>query len=151
MFLLMENSREIVRKTCPIEETTTNNVAEYVGLIEGLKELKLRKIVGAQIFMDSQLIVTAITRISCYGNRMKGSPHKKAPHLIPFWEEASVLMKETNSSLSWIRNTENLVDPHTIIMTRNNQWWDRVDALRKDQNYFNKETLPRGTFGERTF
>ena len=103
MFLLVdENEREIRRKKIPIYGTTTNNVAEFIGLINGLEELDRLGEKGVQVYMDSNLVV----------NCVNGTWKCKAPHLKMFCATAKGLLLETHAILDWLPNTENLVDQH---------------------------------------
>ena len=63
-------------------DITTNNVAEYSGLIEGLKHIGNSE--HLKIYGDSKLVI----------EQMKGTYKVKAPHLIPLWREAQNIVKK---------------------------------------------------------
>ena len=63
---------------------STNNVAEYYGLIEGLQRALKEGIKSIEIFADSQLVVKQI----------KGEYKVKAPHLKPLYSKATELLKK---------------------------------------------------------
>jgi ribonuclease HI len=62
--------------------TTTNNVAEYRALIEGLKAVKEWKPDRLEVYLDSKLVV----------EQMKGGYRIKAPELLPLHKEAKELL-----------------------------------------------------------
>jgi ribonuclease HI len=63
--------------------TTTNNVAEYKGLILGLKQLKYLNINKVIVKGDSMLVI----------NHMTGKYKVNAPHLITLYNEAKELIE----------------------------------------------------------
>ncbi len=64
---------------------TTNNVAEWTGLLEGLNEiLKLSNSPKIQVYLDSQLVVRQVT----------GQYKVKQPHLIPIHLNVKNLTKK---------------------------------------------------------
>jgi len=62
----------------------TNNVAEYNGLILGLKNLPKNEELCIKVHGDSKLVIEQI----------KGNWKVKAEHLKPLWSEATDLIKE---------------------------------------------------------
>lgn len=62
---------------------TTNNVAEYAGLLEALRIAKLRGATGVEIVSDSQLLV----------RQMLGEYRVKHPNLVPLFLEAQQLRR----------------------------------------------------------
>jgi len=62
---------------------TTNNVAEYTGLILGLKRAKAMGLRELEVLADSELVVKQLT----------GEYQVKADHLRPLHDEARALMK----------------------------------------------------------
>ncbi|MCX7031766.1 MAG: ribonuclease HI family protein [Spirochaetes bacterium] len=62
---------------------TTNNVAEYTGLILGLKRAKAMGLRELEVLADSELVVKQLT----------GEYQVKADHLRPLHDEAKALMK----------------------------------------------------------
>ena len=61
----------------------TNNVAEYSGLILGLKSLMKYREQSIKVHGDSKLVI----------EQMKGNWKVRAPNLIPLWKEANELIK----------------------------------------------------------
>ncbi len=62
---------------------STNNVAEYTALIEGLKKALDMGVKELEIYSDSLLVVKQI----------KGEYRVKKPHLMPLFEEAKKLLQ----------------------------------------------------------
>ena len=81
---------------CEYVGNTTNNVAEYKGLILGLKYLKMNykflKIKG-----DSMLVI----------NQMTGKYKVKSPHLLVLYNEAKELCQDMNVEFIYIPREEN--------------------------------------------
>lgn len=73
---------------------TTNNIAEYTGLIKLLEHiLKMnRHLESIMIMMDSQLVVYQIN----------GSYRVKDVKLIPLHAKASALLSATNAKVMWV-------------------------------------------------
>lgn len=61
---------------------TTNNVAEYQGLILGLEAALARGIKRLEVRLDSELLV----------RQLQGRYKVKAPHLLPLYQEAKALL-----------------------------------------------------------
>ena len=94
---------------CEDGKSSTNNVAEYYGLIEGLAECIKRNFAGQNIFVfgDSSLVCNMAAGV--WG---KKNPHKKAPHLIPLLERVHLAIVELNRrgnrvSIQWIPRESN--------------------------------------------
>ncbi len=69
---------------CEISEyigKTTNNVAEYMALIRGLKECLALDLLDVSVYMDSQLIV----------KQCVGEYKVKTPHIRPLYNEVKTL------------------------------------------------------------
>jgi ribonuclease HI len=62
----------------------TNNVAEYSGLIFGLKNLVKYNERSISVYGDSKLVI----------EQMKGNWKVRAPNLLPLWNEAQTLIKD---------------------------------------------------------
>ncbi len=73
----------IVAKLGKFLGESTNNVAEYMGLILGLKRAKAMGIKELDVFSDSELLV----------KQLNGDYAVKADHLIPLHDEAKSLLK----------------------------------------------------------
>jgi ribonuclease HI len=60
----------------------TNNVAEYQGLIMGLRAALDRGVARLEVRLDSELLV----------RQLQGRYKVKAPHLVPLYQEAKALL-----------------------------------------------------------
>ncbi|BCU67239.1 hypothetical protein HS7_06760 [Sulfolobales archaeon HS-7] len=77
----------------PWSSLSTNNVAEYMGLICLLKSMLSRNVRNAQIFGDSQLVIKQIN----------GKYKIKAERILPLFNEAVSLKKNfDNISFIWV-------------------------------------------------
>ena len=74
----MTTDRGDVIEICGYLGTTTNNVAEYAGLIEALSVAHEEGATEIEVISDSLLLV----------NQMLGKFKVKHPNLIPFYEKA---------------------------------------------------------------
>ena len=79
----------IVAKVGKFLGESTNNVAEYMGLILGLRRAKAMGIKELEVFADSELLV----------KQLAGDYAVKAEHLRPLHDEAQQLLK----GFSWIQ------------------------------------------------
>ena len=96
-YCLIEDSETIFEEGKRIGETT-NNVAEYSGLLAGLKKALELGISDIEVRSDSQLLI----------RQLKGEYKVKAPGLIPLFEEAVVLKRKFKSvKLEHIPREEN--------------------------------------------
>ncbi|OGY59148.1 MAG: hypothetical protein A3B23_00520 [Candidatus Colwellbacteria bacterium RIFCSPLOWO2_01_FULL_48_10] len=89
-------------------EGMTNNVAEYHGLIEGIKNisnlgLKEREI---KIYGDSNLVCNMIAKKWGW-KKGKYLPHKDKPHLKVLLDEALLLLSKYKYEVQWIRRELN--------------------------------------------
>ena len=78
-------------------DRVTNNVGEYLALLEVLRNLWLLEIKQATIFTDSLLVV----------NQINGLYACRQEHLKPFLEEAKRLIQATGCEVKWIPREEN--------------------------------------------
>jgi ribonuclease HI len=76
---------------------TTNNVAEYKGLILGLKQLKFLNINKVIVKGDSMIVI----------NQMNGKYKVNAPHLLPLYNEAKELIKDIDVTFLYISRDQN--------------------------------------------
>lgn len=76
---------------------TTNNVAEYKGLILGLKQLKFLNISKVIVKGDSMLVI----------NQMTGKYKVNAPHLLSLYNEAKELIKDIDVTFLYIPRLQN--------------------------------------------
>ena len=89
--VVFEDGSEIVEDLPP---GTTNNQAEYAGLLRALRDERSR---GAEIFTDSRLLVGQVVE----GWRVN------APHLREPVSESQRLLREQKASLIWIPREKN--------------------------------------------
>lgn len=91
-----------------LPQCSTNNQAEYMGLISLLKHLIKTDFKGrALIMMDSQLVVCQVT----------GKFRVKKAELVPFYKEATALLSAIDAELRWV--------------SRENPIMNKVDILAK--------------------
>ncbi len=81
--VIINANGHIVAKVGKYLGETTNNVAEYTGLILGLKRAKAMGLRELEVFADSELVV----------KQLNGEYQVKADHLRPLFEEARALLK----------------------------------------------------------
>jgi ribonuclease H / adenosylcobalamin/alpha-ribazole phosphatase len=78
--------------------STTNNVAEYSGLIAGLRAAIKEGVAAAEARMDSKLVV----------EQMSGRWQVKQPHLRPLAKEAAALARELGEvTYTWVPRSRN--------------------------------------------
>jgi ribonuclease HI len=94
---LIRNNGENIWSGCEYIGTTTNNVAEYKGLILGLKQLKVLNINKVIVKGDSMLVI----------NHMTGKYKVNAPHLITLYNEAKELIKDIEVTFLYIPRLQN--------------------------------------------
>jgi ribonuclease HI len=88
----------IVAKVGKFLGDSTNNVAEYMGLILGLRRAKAMNIKELEVLADSELMV----------RQLNGEYTVKADHLVPLYQEAKALLGGfTEISLRHIPREEN--------------------------------------------
>jgi ribonuclease HI len=92
----------ILWSDCEYIGTTTNNVAEYKGLILGLKQLKVLNINKVIVKGDSMLVI----------NHMTGKYKVNAPHLILLYNEAKELIKDIEVTFLYIERLQNKEADH---------------------------------------
>lgn len=80
--VLFNGEKELARASEKIADTT-NNVAEYLGLLRGLKLAQEHGAKELAIHMDSELIIRQLT----------GEYKVKAPHLLPYFAEVQGQLK----------------------------------------------------------
>ena len=84
--VLYNNDTEIWSGTFFVGEKSTNNEAEYAGLILGLIQASQMSIKSLHVQGDSMLVI----------NHMKGIYKCKSPNLIEYYKEAQNLIKQFN-------------------------------------------------------
>lgn len=92
----------IIWSGCEYIGTTTNNVAEYKGLIIGLKQVKSLNINKLIVKGDSMLVI----------NHMTGKYKVNAPHLITLYNEAKELIKDIEVTFIYIPRLQNKEADH---------------------------------------
>jgi len=80
--VIVSPAGQIVAKLGKYLGETTNNVAEYTGLIIGLRRAKAMGLRELDVFADSELVV----------KQLNGEYQVKAEHLRPLYEEARALL-----------------------------------------------------------
>ena len=93
---LIKNDNDIW-SGCEYVGNTTNNVAEYKGLILGLKQLKFLNINKVIVKGDSMLII----------NHMTGKYKVNAPHLLELYNEAKEIIKDIDVTFHYIPRSQN--------------------------------------------
>jgi ribonuclease HI len=81
--VILSPEGHVVAKIGKFLGDSTNNVAEYMGLILGLKRAKAMGIKELEVFSDSELLV----------KQLAGDYQVKADHLRPLHDEATALLK----------------------------------------------------------
>ena len=96
--VIYKNNMEVFSISIFVGEKETNNVAEYTGLLIGLKEAVKLGIKDLVVNGDSQLVI----------KQMKGEYQVKAPNLIKLFTEAKQLEKEFEKiTFNHVYRTEN--------------------------------------------
>lgn len=80
--LIDEKSGEVIAEAFGALPDTTNNVAEYTAVIEGLKLAHQHRVSALELRADSLLLIM----------QLRGKYKIKAPHLIPLASEARRLL-----------------------------------------------------------
>lgn len=78
---------EVVQSLSKYLGKTTNNVAEYQGLLLGLKAARDQGAMSLEVRLDSELIV----------RQLNGQYKVKSPHLKPLYQEAVSLLQSFDS------------------------------------------------------
>ncbi|HVP69014.1 MAG TPA: ribonuclease HI family protein [Anaeromyxobacteraceae bacterium] len=81
--VIINENGHVVAKVGKYLGETTNNVAEYTGMILGLRRAKAMGLRSLDVFADSELVV----------KQLNGEYQVKAEHLLPLYEEARALLK----------------------------------------------------------
>ncbi len=87
----------------------TNNIAEYQGIIEGIKSfLKMGLKEKLIIKGDSNLVVNMVNK-SWGWNKKKTvwKPHSKMPHLKKLLDEVLLLLKDVVFEIKWVPREQN--------------------------------------------
>ncbi len=79
--VIYQDQTEIYSEALFVGEKETNNVAEYAGLILGLKAAVRLHLTDLRVKGDSELVI----------KHMKGIYQVKAPNLVPLFQEAQTL------------------------------------------------------------
>lgn len=96
--VLAPGSEEVLAERSAGIGVTTNNVAEYQGLIAGLRAAKDLAATDVEVRMDSKLVV----------EQMSGRWKIKHPAMKPLAQEAASLVREFDSvSFTWIPRLSN--------------------------------------------
>ena len=96
--VIYKNNIEIFSISIFVGEKTTNNVAEYTGLLIGLQEASKMGLKQLTVKGDSQLVI----------KQMKGEYQVKAPALVKLFQAAKQLQKQfTEITFAHVYRTEN--------------------------------------------
>lgn len=96
--VIYKNNMEIFSISIFVGEKETNNVAEYSGLVIGLKEAVKLTIKNLEVKGDSQLVI----------KQMKGEYQVKASSLLKLFQEAKTLQKQFDKiTFTHVYRTEN--------------------------------------------
>ena len=90
-------------------EGMTNNIAEYTGLIEGVKAF-LRRGEKAQLVIrgDSNLVVSMVAKKWGWNKKKtKWVPHDDTPHLKVLLDEALSLLEGIDYKIEWVPREKN--------------------------------------------
>ncbi len=87
----------------------TNNIAEYYGLIEGIKAYKKYSLKEALIIKgDSSLVINMVKKAWGWNKKKTvWKPHNKMPHLRPLLEQVHQLLKNVPHEIEWIAREQN--------------------------------------------
>lgn len=80
-----------------VEGATTNNITEYMAVIEALKWAKDKTNGNVSVFTDSLLVVSQVA----------GTWRCKKPHLQPLLKEAKELVSYIGARVAWIPRAQN--------------------------------------------
>ncbi|MFP3201480.1 MAG: ribonuclease HI [Sulfolobus sp.] len=83
----------------PYSPDSTNNVAEYTGLICLLEEMKRLNIRNPLIRGDSQLVV----------RQLKGEYKVKSKRILPLYVRATELLNELGGKVEWVPREQNKI------------------------------------------
>jgi len=83
----------------PYSPDSTNNVAEYTGLICLLEEMKRLNIRNPVIRGDSQLVV----------RQLKGEYKVKSKRILPLYVRATELLNELGGKVEWVPREQNKI------------------------------------------
>ena len=75
---------DVIEEVCGFLGRTTNNVAEYAGLIAALSLARRHRLKQLTVYSDSQLLV----------RQLQGAYRVKAPHLVPIFLKVLQLRQE---------------------------------------------------------
>jgi ribonuclease HI len=96
--LLRQDGTTVWEKGTYVSDWSTNNVAEYRGLIDGLEEAKRCGVKHLRVEGDSELVV----------QQVRGTWETRHPNLKPLVERSGSLLKEfSSSSINHIRRHQN--------------------------------------------
>lgn len=109
-------------------EQATNNEAEYVGLITGLKKAQELGCEHLEVKGDSKLVI----------DQMLGKKKVRSPHLVQLHTEAQDLMNQLqNPDMSWIRRSDNILADQAVN--------DCIDHNLQSQFDFHNSPSPQST------
>ena len=96
--LLLDERGETLREIAAFLGTSTNNVAEWSGLIAGLEAALELGVDDIEVRLDSELVV----------RQLSGAYRVKQPHLIPLHAKAKTLLRRfAHSHVEHVRRENN--------------------------------------------
>lgn len=107
-FVVFKNNSKVEYRTSGFIKKTTNNEAEYMGIIAGLNWASSYGFTNVQLYTDSKLCVNQIYR--------KWRIHEK--RLVPFYDLVKKLLSESGFEyvrIIWIPREKNLADEYSRI------------------------------------
>ncbi|WP_276568976.1 reverse transcriptase-like protein [Thermanaerosceptrum fracticalcis] len=109
----------------------TNNEAEYIALIELLKELQRRGIESCRIFGDSQLVINQVT----------GNWRINYHHLYKLWAQVHDLLKEGHQ-LEWVPREENKLADKLSTQAIAKKITEKTEPANNERLFRAKELAP---------
>ena len=85
--VLCDGGRQVLWEFGKFIGETTNNIAEYTALIQGLQEALIQKVKGLTVYTDSELLA----------RQLEGKYKVKEPHLKVLHQQARFLMARFDS------------------------------------------------------
>ena len=96
--VLYDDRGEVLEEIGTFLGVTTNNVAEWTALLEGLRAALARGVDDIDVRLDSELVV----------NQLSGAYRVKHPRLIPLYTEAKALLRRFGKAdIRHVRRSQN--------------------------------------------
>ena len=87
-------------------KNTTNNVAEYIGLIKGMQTAKAQQVTNLKIIGDSMLLTNQMKRIFLPKQEQMQIFFRKAQYLYSYFRKVTIIhsRREGNKGADWLAN-----------------------------------------------